>query len=722
MTSPCCVLACFAALTLVTSASAQDVLRLVTQAESLAALGEDARAFALASDATNREAANARAWLVRGLSAAAQREFPIGRFGLVTREFNDWQQEAVRALSRATQLAPDSARYWIELGSVQALASDTAQRRRALEALQRGRALADSARDGRVASRASEAIGWWHWRRFEQQLVYLPSSPESHNELRSAGTSDSAGGDSLSNFLEWGHGWQSDYLDATEHFERAVFADSANARARYNVLRALVTFERWDDLLKVAQQQVRDVAWDSWSWLALGLAHYKRNNTREAAAAFDSAHAHFTAPDREHLLDASRILAPDAAASYRAQAPALREAADRFYWLHSDPLWLEPGNLRRIEFLSRLTFAELRWGAPEFGLRGLDSDHGRVYMRFGTPSRITGADTSRLGVAHVTWSYGAGVRLRFITQPLFGVARLDPESELELRDLAAATPVAWSKTTDDGYTVRDVAVQSATFFPRKSDDAQADSLSVVVLAPNVYAGASDLAVFLADRGGRAERMPTAQTPLVAVDTGWIAYEARAPGVSAYVRFEVRDSVRRVAARAATEIAQFAERAPLVSDILLARCLTNREQAPTRWFDAHIALTPSATCSDDKLIVLWEEGTTESGIDAGTARITIRSGDADDLTSILRTVTEPRAPGIELRALGSSESARVEGIAQRGNREVSLTIPLGAVRGRARLRYIEFSLRAVGRANLVVTLTRTIPAGPPVTRERRVPWR
>jgi GWxTD domain-containing protein len=716
-------IACIAAAALVRPVLSQDGTRLVVQAESLAALGEAARAFAVASEATNQESRSARAWLARGLSAAAQRPFPLARFGLVARDFSDWQREAVRSLEHAVQLAPDSARYWVELGSVQALSHDSAQRRQAFASLQKGRELAIAAQDDPIVSRANEGIGWWYWRRFEQQLVYLPSSPESHNELRAAAPTDSARRDSLRNFLEWGHGWQSDYLDATEHFERAVFADSANARARYNVLRSLVTFERWDDLLRVAEQQVRDVGWDAWSWLALGLAQQRRGERGAAAAAFDSALAHVTAAERAYLLDASRILAPDEGAAYRAQVPALREAVDRFYWLHSDPLWLEPGNQRRLEFLSRLTFAELRWGSRDLGLRGLETDQGRVYMRFGPPNRIVGADTSRLGVPHVTWSYRAGVRFRFIVQPLLGVGQLDSESDAALREHATVTPVSWPASSDDGYAVRDVTVQAAAFFPRQSDDAAGDSLSLIILAPNAHATVHDAAIFLADRGGRAERMPTTAAPEFAADSAWTAYEARAPGVSAYVRFEVRDTIQRTASRAASELTTLAEQVPHVSDIMLARCLTNREQKPARWFAARITLTPSTSCSADRLFVFWEEGTTANEITAGTARITVRSGSEDDLSTLLRMAADPRAPGLELRTLGSSDAASGDGAAalRRGNREVSIAVPLSAVRGRARLRYVELSLRAVRRSNLVVSLARTVPGGAIITRERRVPW-
>jgi hypothetical protein len=289
--------------------------------------------------------------------------------------------------------------------------------------------------------------------------------------------------------------------------------------------------------------------------------------------------------------------------------------------------------------------------------------------------------------------------------------------------LAATTPVSWPRDVDDGYVVRDVAMQSALFLPRGGADATAESLSVAVLVPQVGGPLpnAEPAVYLADRVGRAARMPTLAAASFVGDTAWRAFEARAPGVSAFVRFEMRDSTRGEALRAAAEVAPLDETLPHVSDIIVARCLTNRAQRPARWFDAQITFATNDACPADRLLLFWEEGTTQNGIAAGTARITVRSSGYEDVETLLRQAADPRAPIIEIRALGSSETPRLEGIAQRGNREVTIAVPLQAVPGRARLRYVELSLRAVKRGNFVITLARSIPGGPMVTRERRVPW-
>ncbi|MGH7693507.1 MAG: hypothetical protein ACRENH_00925, partial [Gemmatimonadaceae bacterium] len=145
LAAACLVLAQF-----VRPALAQDASRLVAQAESLSTLGEASRAFALAVQATAQEPSSARAWLARGIAASAQRPFPLARFGVVSGAFSDWQREAVQSLTRATRLSPDSGRYWVELGIVQSLSTDSTLRRMAMESLRKGRDLATTAQDGPV--------------------------------------------------------------------------------------------------------------------------------------------------------------------------------------------------------------------------------------------------------------------------------------------------------------------------------------------------------------------------------------------------------------------------------------------------------------------------------------------------------------------------------------------------------------------------------------------
>lgn len=130
--------------------------------------------------------------------------------------------------------------------------------------------------------------------------------------------------------------------------------------------------------------------------------------------------------------------------------------------------------------------------------------------------------------------------------------------------------------------------------------------------------------------------------------------------------------------AATELAPLTDRTLQVSDSVVARCLMNTPRRPARWDDARLRLSASPSCSADRLLVLWQEGALESGIDAGTARVTVRSGADDDLETVLRTASDPRTPSVALHTLGSSEQTRVEKAGQRGNREVSVAIPLAAV--------------------------------------------
>ncbi|MCP6756459.1 GWxTD domain-containing protein, partial [Klebsiella pneumoniae] len=62
-----------------------------------------------------------------------------------------------------------------------------------------------------------------------------------------------------------------------------------------------------------------------------------------------------------------------------------RRGVESMYWLLADPLTLTTENEFRIEFLSRVTYAEMRWTDETLNLKGADTDRGDVYVRYGPP-------------------------------------------------------------------------------------------------------------------------------------------------------------------------------------------------------------------------------------------------------------------------------------------------------------------------------------------------
>ena len=61
------------------------------------------------------------------------------------------------------------------------------------------------------------------------------------------------------------------------------------------------------------------------------------------------------------------------------------EDALRAFWTGRDPLFLTPVNERLMEHCGRVAYANLRFGDPERGISGWTTDKGQAYIRYGRP-------------------------------------------------------------------------------------------------------------------------------------------------------------------------------------------------------------------------------------------------------------------------------------------------------------------------------------------------
>lgn len=163
---------------------------------------------------------------------------------------------------------------------------------------------------------------------------------------------------------------------------------------------------RWHDVANVAHEQLRGDPTDAWAWMSLGLASQRLGNSRAAGAAFEMALTRFSPEERSRLFRFERVLGTGDRSRWDLLDARRREMTESFYWRNHDPLWSVEGTEPRMEFLARLTFAELRWTAEELGLNGVNSDLGNTYIRTGSrltvPSRALerpegGASTSAVG-------------------------------------------------------------------------------------------------------------------------------------------------------------------------------------------------------------------------------------------------------------------------------------------------------------------------------------
>ena len=211
-----------------------------------------------------------------------------------------------------------------------------------------------------------------------------------------------------------------DFTKAEEHYRLALAAEPQHANAALGLLGLLVDAERLEEMVRVARASRVAGAWSPRSMMSHGLAQHRLGRDEEAEAVFDSALARLDSAEYEEMTSlelVTRDIDRRAIASL-GSTPAEIEST---YWQAADPLRLTRVNEARLEFLSRVTHADLRYSSTETGLRGWKTDRGNILIRYGPPPKLgsfspelTAANgTDAVGRVTTVWWYPE-LKLRFV--------------------------------------------------------------------------------------------------------------------------------------------------------------------------------------------------------------------------------------------------------------------------------------------------------------------
>ena len=421
---------------------------------------------------------------------------------------------------------------------------------------------------------------------------------------------------------------EADYVKAEALFREAFEAQPSFERAYRQLAMLLVDRNRWRELEMTARMRIDAAPWDAWAWLTLGLSvHRQRGNTRTVVAAFDSAYR-LLPPDEVKRLDRlERLVKPTDSTRMKALDPATHSATEKWYWLAADPLWAREGNEPRIEFIARLTYAELRWTVEEMKVRGADTDRGDVHIRYGPADLVVVATAGDGSVATSTlitdWAYYNGLVFKFVGNLTFATARVPPRDELSIGELQASLPVAWGNLRE--IAVDTMPVQAARF------RASADSVDIYVATLPPVARirkSTDVA-----GGVRSDFWVLSSTlATIAHDTSRIdvpgirTYETRV-GAGAYVyRAEASADGAQYAARATAAFLAgpdsatgFSTRGFGMSDVLLAASASSRGTS-LRWNDLNIQPLVGTVVQKGQVALVWESY--DLANERGSARYTV----------------------------------------------------------------------------------------------------
>lgn len=678
---------------LTAAAGAQD--NRFASVDSLASEGDSAGALRLLDAAVRANGSDGEAWHKRGVLAWSM-SGAEKRTGFMKRSAN----EALLALADsslrlATLYAPGTPGYLVDLGRFYLTSNSAGVRGRAQPLFEKALKSARKSGDANVLSRAADEMGMTWWRHYEDLADRNIYSVIVNNVKDRAFTKDPR---SIAYFVDRqtirmaSQDWsgQVEYLKAFELFTEALRAEPGNPRALRHVYRALVDRQRWVELQHITRVRLIDDHTDGWAWLASGLAAHRLGDEHASELAFDSALAFLPPSDRARYDNLARIVTPKDSVS-RNRLPTSELANDeKMYWLMADPLWATKDNEGRNEFLSRVVYAELRFSVEEFGIHGVDTDRGDVYVRYGPPPAIISfpPDAIKQGEhrIRILWWYSTDETFLFRQLPTYGVATLDPDDARETERLRDTVPVAW--TNAGVKPLADSINVALTRFRASADSSDvyfAAELPVKRMVEDVDLARGALDVELEAYTWRAKPVFTA-TSHETIDFAhpevnkMQAWRTRLRAGTFLYRVEALQPDAGRGARSASRIELIPASGFGASDILIADSLSPRSAAPERWFDFDIAPSVGRVHRGKSFAMLWETYDLQAMPNGNVSY---------DVTITLRREKGGGLGALAAKIIGGVRSAI--GVSGSGSDRISLTFPRQAPARAVAVDYVTLDL-------------------------------
>lgn len=420
-------------------------------------------------------------------------------------------------------------------------------------------------------------------------------------------------------------GGEEDRERMLEHFRAAIRANPAHIGANTHLLAYLYDEGMTDEYLAVARQFVRAAPSSPEAYLALGLGLHRAAKVDEAAGAFEVALTFMDPALREDFENIARILSVEAEKTYSSLTPAQRREYERRFWAQADPLFLTAANEFRLEYMARMAYADMRFGIPEYGLRGWETDRGLIYVRYGEPVRkatfapptTRTTDMDALGKVTTVWAYGRdGPVFVFRQNPGYRRAVFAGDFEFYAEDYRSRRPAVF--TTPSIPEQFDLPVQVVRFRgPNGALDIEVHSLLPLARLGSdaaVAEGEIEFGLFIQDEKAKELQRDT-RTEVVAF-RGDSAEANRieswritlSPAPQYLVGVEARDPLtwRSAAGRVVVPATTFSAGTLGVSDLLLAHDVEPLTAEPVQRHDFRVVPNPAMRYRADEPVSMYFE--------------------------------------------------------------------------------------------------------------------
>ena len=160
-----------------------------------------------------------------------------------------------------------------------------------------------------------------------------------------------------------------DVQKAANYYHYALAHDPYCRRAYYGLGMLSIEGGYKEDLIVIARALLDRWPQDRDGLLFLGLGYYAAEKYEAAGKAFDRAYARMDSVGQAAMTSIELLGGGD-------ETHAL-------FWQKRDPLFLTPVNERMLAHRGRVAYSNLRFGLPDEGIAGWETDMGKVWIRYG---------------------------------------------------------------------------------------------------------------------------------------------------------------------------------------------------------------------------------------------------------------------------------------------------------------------------------------------------
>ena len=185
--------------------------------------------------------------------------------------------------------------------------------------------------------------------------------------------------------IRFEHFAQKDERKSIDYFNKALEIDPNHRDALFHLGLAYCEGGMYDEMAELYRRILKKNPKDKDARLFLGLANYRLRREVEARDAFEEAKQTMHEDERAIFESIETLLSPQERKQYTTAALLERDRLKDRFWTERDPLYLTENNERILEHYGRVAYANLRYGSPERGIPGWQTDQGKVYIRYGPP-------------------------------------------------------------------------------------------------------------------------------------------------------------------------------------------------------------------------------------------------------------------------------------------------------------------------------------------------